>query len=340
MKEALFNLPETLDETYERMLTKIEKRSRNDALVLLRWIAYARSPPRLGELAEARIIEPDGDGSVDMDDRGGLEDSLDILSELVTVEGADDNLDETRSSGLGDSDSAAIHKDVTHRIQQVNEDTRVRFAHFSVKEYLESERILDTDANMFYLQSDKEHRFLAQSCLTYLLHYTCSEEKKSDKRDLTAFPLLKYAAQSWFYHCSLQQFGNVDREVSLLASEKSMTDWLLVHQPDWIWSNVFGPEFRIDEVPGSGLYYASFLGLEAVVERILIQKPDVNAQGGQYGNALWAASQEGHQRIVEMLIEAGADIDAQSEAAGNALTRRERLLGTHSKWHYTNTTRT
>ena len=87
----------------------------------------------------------------------------------------------------------------------------------------------------------------------------------------------------------------------------------------WIWQKVWGPEFDIDGEEGSGLYYASFLGLEAVVERILIKKPNVNAQGGQYGYALWAASQEGHERIVEMLTDAGADMDAQRGVAGNAL---------------------
>jgi hypothetical protein len=215
------------------MLTGIEKVSRKDALVLLRWLAFSRSPLSLGELAEARIVDPVGDGSVDVDDRGGLQDSLDILSGLVTVERDDDDHDETRDLGLDDSDSKERHKDVTHRIQQVEKDTRVRFAHFSVKEYLESERIPRSNANMFYLESAKEQRFLAQSCLTYLLHYSSNEEKASDRQDLTAYPLLQYAAQSWFYHSRLQDWDEVNREINLLQSDKPRHNWCLVHQPDW-----------------------------------------------------------------------------------------------------------
>ena len=50
-------LPATLDETYERMLTGIDEIFRDEALTLLRWLAYAQTPPTLMELAEASIID-------------------------------------------------------------------------------------------------------------------------------------------------------------------------------------------------------------------------------------------------------------------------------------------
>ena len=56
---------------------------------------------------------------------------------------------------------------------------------------------------MFSFESPKEHRFLAQSYLTYIIHYSRKEEKTSTKQDLILFPLLNYAARSWFYHLSL-----------------------------------------------------------------------------------------------------------------------------------------
>ena len=34
---------------------------------------------------------------------------------------------------------------------------------------------------------------------------------------------------------------------------------------------------------------------------------DVNAQGGEYGNALQAASVRGHDQVVQMLLEKGAE---------------------------------
>lgn len=64
VEAALCDLPDTLDKTYERILTGNEKRSRKDALVLLRWLTFASSPLSLGELAEVRIIDLEGDGRV------------------------------------------------------------------------------------------------------------------------------------------------------------------------------------------------------------------------------------------------------------------------------------
>ena len=87
MEHALRHLPATLDATYERILTSIEDVYREEAIVLLRWLAYAQSPPSLGELAEAAVIDPSGDGFVDTANRGALEDTLEILCGLVTYQG-------------------------------------------------------------------------------------------------------------------------------------------------------------------------------------------------------------------------------------------------------------
>jgi ankyrin repeat protein len=51
----------------------------------------------------------------------------------------------------------------------------------------------------------------------------------------------------------------------------------------------------------------------------LLKGADVNAQGGDYGNALQAASVGGHKEIVELLLLKGADVNAQEGYYGNAL---------------------
>ena len=43
---------------------------------------------------------------------------------------------------------------------------------------------------------------------------------------------------------------------------------------------------------------------------LLDAEADVNAQGGDYGNALLAASEGGHEKVVQMLLDAEADVNA------------------------------
>ena len=59
----------------------------------------------------------------------------------------------TRDASMMDHDQS----DVTLYSQGLNPDTRVRLAHFSVKEYLESERISKSSAKQFYLESTVLH---------------------------------------------------------------------------------------------------------------------------------------------------------------------------------------
>ena len=332
--DALRTLPATLDETYERMLSVIERRYHGEALTLLRWLTYAQSPPTLGQLAEASIVDPGvGDGEVDTDNRGDFEDSLDILSGLVVVmrtadderthevdvnDNEDDNDDNSQGSmdlqlentGLGDGVVGHSNRD-----RRIRSESKIRLAHFSVKEYLQSERIRDSDARKFYLESAKGHRFIARSCLTYLTYYCSDQARTSTSKDLATYPLLEYAARSWYYHSSLGNFEDVSREASFLASETSRQAWLLVHRPDRSWADAF----ESVENAGSSLYYAGYTGLEKVVKVLLDKGADINAKGGQFGNALQAASLRGHEKVVETLLGKGADVNAQGGQLGNAL---------------------
>jgi hypothetical protein len=302
-----------------RVLLDIEEMYHDHALTLLRWLAYARSPPTLSELVDAAVTDPIHESYIDADNRGDLEDTLNILSGLVTVEEREDadaehhsEIDYSTSDvSIIDNDSA----DVGSHSRDLTPDTRVRLAHFSVKEYLESKRILKSGADQFYLESATGHRALAQSCLTYLRYYSSSSEKTSTKQDLKKFPLLQYAARSWSHHSAFQVDNDVTREASLLQSEEAKNDWLLVYNPDELWKSPFESSGSV----GSGLYYASGLGHEALVRELLRNGSDVNVPGGRFGNALQAASIEGWVNVVRLLVENGVDVNADGGEYGNAL---------------------
>jgi hypothetical protein len=325
VRQALDALPATLDDTYTRILLDIEEMYHDHALTLLRWLAYARSPPTLGELVDAAVTEPCHESSIDADNRGGLEDTLNILSGLVMVEDSKDADTEDHSKSKSSTSDASTtdhdQADVASHSRHLTSDTRVRLAHFSVKEYLESRRILQSGAGQFYLESAAGHRALSQSCLTYLRYYSISPEKTLTKQDLETFPLLRYAARSWFYHSALQCGGETSREVSLLQSGPARDDWLLLYAPE---TSKAGP-FQTGEEdkgtpPASAIYYASILGLPVVVASLLGGGADVNGRGNKrFGNPLQAAVGRGGKETLQLLLDNGADVNAKGGLFGNVL---------------------
>lgn len=328
VKQALDDLPATLDDTYARILLGLEEMYHDEALTLLQWIAYARSPPKLAELVEAAVIDirAASEESVDVENRGDLGDILRILEGLVMLMKPDNHkLRDATQSQTSTPEPRIADDDIDHR-QHLSPDARVRLAHFSVKEYLESKRILRTNAEKFHLESMNGHRFLSQCCLTYLEFYSRSSEKTSTARDLVTFPLLDYAARSWYDHSALQGNHEISREVSLLSSTVQKNDWLLVHDPDVR----VCPPFERSELThqtGCGLYYASELDLQAVALELLHGTCDVNAPGGLYGSALQVASTRGRvesSEIAILLLDHGADVNAQGGLMGNALQAASR----------------
>jgi hypothetical protein len=67
------------------------------------------------------------------------------------------------------------------------------------------------------------------------------------------------------------------------------------------------------------LYVAVDKGATVLARMLLDKGADVNAQGGEYGNALYAASIKGHKEMVTLLLDKGADVNAQGGPYGNAL---------------------
>ena len=67
------------------------------------------------------------------------------------------------------------------------------------------------------------------------------------------------------------------------------------------------------------LYRESVSGHLKEVERLLDNGADVNAYGGQRGNALYAAASEGLEEVVKLLLKRGADVNAKGGSYGNAL---------------------
>ena len=189
----------------------------------------------------------------------------------------------------------------------------IKLSHFSVKEYLLSDRI-EKD---FSISEKAAHVKISGISITYLLQF--DSFKPLTKATLHSSPLAEYAAENWIDHAK-SGGGDVLLKliIQLFTSETgAFTNWIRIYNMDEFWTpqNLSKDKAEVH----SPLYYASLAGLQQVAVHLLENQADVNAQGGKYGNALQAASSRGHEAIVKMLLENGANINAQGGTYGNAL---------------------
>ncbi|USP80476.1 hypothetical protein yc1106_07750 [Curvularia clavata] len=295
LRRALVTLPPTLDNTYDRILSAISEDDSKYAIPILRWLTFAVRPLSVDEVAEVVAVNLDGEARFDCDEV--LEDPLDVLSicsSMVTIT--------TEESGGQDP------------VKQI-----VALAHYSVKEYLISDRIQTGSAARYSMQHTVCHDAIARSCLGYLLQFQGVKMLSHDNAKESR--LADYSARFWIQHVqnTKDQAEWCSQEATILLSEKNdaYLNWLRIHDPEYPWGDSdFQRSLQYIPLP---LYYASLLGLKRIVKLQLDAGADVNALGGSHGNALQAASAEDHQAIVQLLLNAGADVNALGGSHSNAL---------------------
>src|ERR1700736_1504323 len=74
----------------------------------------------------------------------------------------------------------------------------LRLAHFSVKEYLISQRIQNGPAAKYSLLRKDADTSIAHTCLAYLMQFSKLDSLKPGT--IALFPLAEYAAQYWISH--------------------------------------------------------------------------------------------------------------------------------------------
>jgi ankyrin repeat domain-containing protein 50 len=317
IRKALKNLPATLDETYERILGNIDDEdSQQVARRSLLWLAFSVRPLYLEELAEAAVIDTRFSDPERLPDPRYI---LELLGSLVTISligvpNDDDQDNSTEASWDGFEENPMNDpKDVPGEV--------IRLAHFSVKEYLVSKRIRSGKASIFSVTDVDAHRFIAETCLLYILHYDQSGSKTISLEDLEIFPILQYACEFWYIHrdlISVETQKAIDPIIfNLFLSDTALLSWLRVHCPDKPWKN----PFEIPNNIGSSLYHASDIGLEAVVRLLIEAKADVDAKENNGRTALMRAASGGHEAVARLLIEAKADVDAKDNNDRTALMK-------------------
>jgi ankyrin repeat protein len=183
-----------------------------------------------------------------------------------------------------------------------------QFSHYSVKEFLASERIskFDTKVARYRLLEEPAHITVAQMCLAVLLHL----HERIDKNSVEEIPMIHYAAENWVYHT---RFGNVATEIKAALelffnpNNPHLAGWVWLHDIDNFWGElkVAANPRRLDTAP---LYYAAQCGFHDMVEHLLATYPrQLNTLGARYGTPLIAALENNYLEIAWMLLNRCAD---------------------------------
>ncbi|OAQ67814.1 nacht and ankyrin domain-containing protein [Pochonia chlamydosporia 170] len=289
LEKELASLPKTLDETYARILSNLPDAYAPDTRRILQFLTFSERPLLIEEAVDAIAVDLDHKPHFNHGNR------MPVPLEIARF-----------CSSL-----VVLSKNILEGGQVVKE---LKLAHFSVQEYLMSDRLHPGIA--MYLGEVAAKVSITQVCLAYLLELDQGLSKTALQR---LFPMAHYAASYWVDHAVVAEQHSA--EVRALIEEFSScgnarASCYQLHDPDY--PQVSQPRNENNHI-ASALYYMSLGGLYYSAQKMLRKGVDVNARGGRYGNALQAASWGGHEKIVKMLLENGANIHAQGGQYCNAL---------------------
>ncbi|ETW75133.1 hypothetical protein HETIRDRAFT_455819 [Heterobasidion irregulare TC 32-1] len=287
MKRQLDTLPKDLFGIYERVLSRLGDRDRQDALKILQWLAYSARPLQLDELSEVFSIDFDALDGPRFDADCRYTDPKEIFDHVCPSSLA------TESEGI------------------------VKLAHLTVKEFLVSM----PEASPFYISASAAHSLISKTCLVYLMKIGTLDT--IDDATTAEYPLIEYAAQHWPFHVHAQTDGELGDLQNLLLqlfqTDAALAAWISHSDSDESSFLIPGDPQELPEPLASALYYASSTGLQRTSLTLMELGADPNAQGGYCGNALQAACEGGHKAVVKLLLEKGADPNAKGGGYGTAL---------------------
>ena len=301
MRRILTELPESLDETYERILLQIPKSNQMHAHRLLQCLTVAARPLRVKELAEVLAIDFSATrGTLKVDEDLRWEDQekavLFTCSSLVTI------VDDGRRGPL------------------------VQFSHFSVKEFLTSDRLAASITfRHHHIHLEPAHTIMAQACLSALLHLDRSICETICEQTIEEYPLAQYAGEHFGEHV---EFGNV-----LSYITDGVDDLFNSHKPHfymWLWlllnyrGRSIDPEnhyrssinWRPNPSPFTTwppqitpLHIVAQCGYLCLARHLISKHPqDLHARDGSYRTPFHIAVLAGREEIFRLLMKYPVDL--------------------------------
>ena len=297
MRRTLDELPKTLAATYERILREIPEQNKHDAHLLLQCLAVAVRPLRVEALAEVLAVDFTARGipKLDVDSRWVDQEQAVLLacSSLIVIVKEGDDWEDDWEDGV-DSSSRFV-----------------QFSHFSVKEFLTSERLAEAkgdDASHYHIRPEPAHTVMAQACLAILFRL----DNPISEKTIKGFPLAGYAVENFSKHV---EFENVLTHITdavdyfLDAEKPHAVTWLSGLETQYGRTTPFTLE-EVEPPKIDPLYHVAELGFCGLLQRILSKRPqDIYAHSGDRTTVLHVAVQNGRTGALKLLLAHCVDVD-------------------------------
>ena len=288
---------------------------------MLKWLTFSLRPLCLDELADATAIDLDDPFPIEINTQS-LEkfDVSTICPSLVNIENITTEVNDRKQhpSGFKTTQRNDILR-IDHHYSKDHQrclpisdfyhqqaSTRVRLAHFSVKEYLVSERIRHQPVAEYAIHPQKAHEFIGASCLRYLSNLGDTDCKDSGSFD--KHPLIVYATTKWMEHAQMlgQALNMMEHQSLFPMDQTTYLNWLRLY-------NQYGGAGSLcrNSVPNL-LFMMCQLGVFHPVGVSVDSGEDVNWGGSNEGdedhfNPLIAALEHGHLDIARLLLQSGVN---------------------------------
>jgi ankyrin repeat protein len=316
-EDSITLIPLSVNAAYEKILSRVQADEMDTVKMILEIIVVARRPLTVREMAVALGIA--------------------TYSEARTILGA--RLDPTH---------------LERKIRQLcglfvfTNNSKLYLIHQSARDFLIQKKDSSNPKCAYWNSLTDAEDQMAKICLRYLL----IEDSEYDEGELGSFSgsFLEYSAAYWPDHVRNMPLTSMRKETDRVhrlydMSGKPFSRWFPIfwrtirpyerapvmsalhlaafigHEQE-VYSILGVNENDVNAPDDTATYpvmWASINGHDRVVQLLLERGADVNAQGGEYGNALQAACDRGHVKIAQMLLERGADVNAQGGEYGNAL---------------------
>ena len=287
LRNILMELPQSLDETYMRILKEINNANRKHAYRLLQCLVVAGRPLRVEELAQVLAVDFNAEG--------------------IPKSNADWRWEDQEMAVLSTCSSLVA-------VVIENGSRVVQFSHISVKEFLTSDRLASSkeEVSQFHISVEPSHATLALACLSVLL---CLDDR-SDEDSIKEIPLLRYASKYWYRHAAI---GNVELQIKdamdrfFDMDRPHFSAWARIQDQFDLLTVSDSKSPRAVPLPAAPLYFAARMGFRGLPKRLILKYPrQVNCLGGQYGAPLHASVLGGHMEVARLLFAHGADINSCS----------------------------